>query len=653
MQRSYYANCVNVFCNQKPDQILGEIVRNNQFALEQKQRNTWVYEITLLQKVLSGFNYGDVAFEYTIPRIGDRIDNVFLLNGVIYLIEFKVGEDTYPKHAIEQVLDYALDLKYFHKESHDRKIVPLLVCTNAPTVLDPVISYEDSVYKPIRCNKDNLQSFLNKLSRTLSDSELLFSKWMNSQYMPTPTIIEAAQALYRGHDVKEISRSDAEAYNLSLTTEAINAIIERSKMNNEKSICFVTGVPGAGKTLAGLNIANERHNFDENEHAVFLSGNGPLVFVLREALARDEYERSGHAIRKGVAKKKAEAFIQNIHHFRDEALQSSNPPIEKVTIFDEAQRAWTREQAHKFMADRGNHEFDMSEPEFLISTMDRHRDWAVIVCLVGGGQEINTGEAGLPEWFAALRNRFSHWKVYVSRQIVDTEYTRGIPLDDLLRGLHGRAVQNLHLAVSLRSFRSEQVSAFVKALLDIDKEKAQTLYKELKSRYPIVITRDLEKARKWVRRKARGSERYGLVASSGAKRLRSYGIWVQSDITAENWFLNEKSDVRSSYFLEDTATEFHIQGLEIDWTIVAWDADFRMKDGIFEPYNFKGTKWNVINKEEDRLYRKNAYRVLLTRARQGFVIFVPEGSSIDETRKHSYYDNTYKYLCDLGIEECQ
>ncbi len=650
MNRAYYSNKIDAFLKQSPDEILGEIARNNSFALDQKQRNTWIYEINLLQYALENIPDGGIAFEYTIPRIGDRIDNVILCRGVIYLIEFKVGENDYPKHAIEQVIDYSLDLKYFHRESHNKKIVPIVVCTNAPSIQNDYEIYDDGIFKPICCNKSTLKTTFEELSHQLNDTLIKLDDWLDSIYMPTPTIIEAAQALYRGHNVKEISRNDADAHNLNLTNDAINRIIIHSKRNKQKSICFITGVPGAGKTLAGLNIANERHNFDEEEHAVFLSGNGPLVFVLREALARDEYERSQGAIKKGQSKQKVEAFIQNIHHFRDDAIKTNKAPIEKVAIFDEAQRAWTEDKTAKFMAERGNHDWDKSEPEFLISVMDRHEDWAVIVCLIGGGQEINTGEAGLPAWFDALRHHFSHWNVFVSRQITDTEYTRGSSVKRMLHGLQGNIVDELHLAVSLRSFRSERVSAFVKSLLDMDINTAQQLYFELKSKYPIVMTRNLDTARKWVRSKARGTERYGLTASSGAKRLRNFGIWVQSSITAENWFLNDSNDVRSSYFLEDTATEFDIQGLELDWTIVAWDADFRIEDGVFEAYRFAGTRWNRINKAEDRMYLKNAYRVLLTRARQGFIIFIPEGSNEDMTRQKEFYDKTFGYLCAIGIE---
>ena len=651
MLRAYYSNNIKSFCEQTTDAILGAISRNNQFTLQQKQRNTWIYEIELLQNALSDFQTGDIAFEYTIPRIGNRVDCVFLYNGLIYVIEFKIGEEKYPKYAINQVVDYVLDLKYFHKESHNKKIVPILVCTKAPVSQNIIKLDADGVYQPFLCNKDTLKSTILQLTASLSDTPISSANWLDSPYMPTPTIIEAAQALYRGHDVKEISRSDSEAYNLSLTTQAINDIISRSKNNNEKAICFVTGVPGSGKTLAGLNIANMRHNFEKNEHAIFLSGNGPLVEVLQEALARDEYRRSDHTITKSQAKKETEAFIQNIHHFRDEFIKSAKAPFDKIAIFDEAQRAWTNEQTSRFMTERGTIDFNMSEPEFLISVMDRHQDWSVIVCLVGGGQEINTGEAGLPEWFDALRNHFAHWNVYVSKQISEEEYTRGLTVDDLLKDLRVTIVDKLHLAVSLRSFRSEKVATFVRDLLNMDLSSAQNLYFELKLKYPIVLTRDLETARKWVRSKARGTERYGLIASSGAKRLRSFGIWTQSEITPENWFLNGMDDVRSSYFLEDTATEFDIQGLEIDWTILAWDADLRVENGKFIPYKFTGTRWNSVINEDNRLYLKNAYRVLLTRARQGIIIFIPHGNPDDITRQDEYYDGTYKYLKQIGIDE--
>lgn len=467
--------------------------------------------------------------------------------------------------------------------------------------------------------------------------------------MPTPTIIEAAQALYSNHNVEEISRSDSGAYNLSITTKKINYIIEYSKANNKKSICFITGVPGAGKTLAGINIANERHKFEENEHAVFLSGNFPLVDVLQEALARNEKMRN-HAS-KTDALRRVKSFIQIIHHYRDAYVGNNVVPTEKVVIFDEAQRAWTQKQISSFMArKKGIFNFDYSEPEFLISTLDRHKDWAVIICLIGGGQEINTGEAGLIEWFDSLRRSFKHWDIYVSNMITDEEYTRGHGVNELIEGLNVFIEKDLHLATSIRSFRSENVSAFVKYLLDNDIHKARDTFLKLE-KYPIKLTRNLETAKKWVRDKARGTERYGLLASSGALRLKSVGIFVKNELSAPNYFLNDKESVSSSYYLEDCATEFDVQGLELDWSIVAWDCDFRYVNGKWTYNKFNGSKWNNVNIETNRIYLKNAYRVLLTRARQGMIIFIPEGNLEDKTRQPNFYDDTYNYFKSIGIEE--
>lgn len=647
--RAFYSDNINNFINESNDQILGTITRNNGFDLTDLQKNTWIYEIKFLKKILQNLNDGNILFEYTIPRIGKRIDVVLLLKNIVFLLEFKVGEKLYNANSIDQVLDYALDLKNFHEESHDKLIVPILICTDANSFINSISMYNDKIIKPLRCNETTLSNCILNILNSYNESAFDYSKWENSKYLPTPTIIEAAQALYSHHDVKDISRSDAGAFNLSKTTQRINEIIEYSKTNNKKSICFITGIPGAGKTLAGINIANERHKFQENEHAVFLSGNGPLVEVLQEALARDEKERNGGS--KQNALRKVKSFIQIIHHYRDAYVGNDDIPTEKVVIFDEAQRAWTKDQIASFMSrKKGISDFNYSEPEFLISTMNRHDDWAVIICLIGGGQEINTGEAGLIEWFDSIRRSFSDWDVYVSNMITDNEYTRGHSLEALTHGLNLHKEKSLHLATSLRSFRSENVSAFVKAILDNDNIKASQLLSML-SRYPVKITRNLESAKNWVKTKARGTERYGILASSGALRLKPVGIFVKNDISAPDYFLAGKEDVRSSYYLEDCASEFDVQGLELDWSIVAWDGDFRYNGQEWTYNRFTGSKWQNVNNENNKLYLKNAYRVLLTRARQGMIIFIPHGSSDDPTRRPEYYDETFNFLKKTGIEE--
>lgn len=651
MKRAYYYDSVKSFISKDSLKIFGEITSNDQFAADDLQKNTWKYEIEILKRELSQFTVGHIIFEYTIPRIGSRIDNVLIYEGIVFLLEFKVGETTYPHYAIEQATDYALDLNCFHKESHNKLLVPILICTKAPEKHQEIKELQENILETYCCNSSNIAKFINRVCEKYQKDEIDADAWINSLYSPTPTIIEAAQSLYRGHAVEEISRNDASAINLNQTTNKINQVIDYSKANNKKSICFITGVPGAGKTLAGLNIAIERQKYDENEHAVFLSGNGPLVEVLQEALARDDVARN--KIKKTEAMRKSKEFIQIIHHFRDDAISVSTAPIEKVAIFDEAQRAWDEKNLSDFMkTKKGVLDFNMSEPEFLIEIMDRHSDWATIVCLIGGGQEINKGEsAGITGWLNAIRDKFPNWDVYLSDKITDEEYSKGQRVDELVSGLNCELESNLHLSVSLRSFRSENVAALVKNILDVNLERSRELYREIQDNYPIAITRDSNKAKEWVKNKAKGSQRYGMTASSSAKRLRQYGVWVQSNVDAPSWFLNDKDDVRSSYFLEETATQFVVQGLELDWTIVCWDADLRFNGKHFEHYDFVGSKWQNVNKPENVQYLKNAYRVLLTRARQGFIIFVPYGDEKDKTRKPEFYDNIYNYLKEIGIRE--
>lgn len=653
LKRSYYSNDIQSFLNQDNYSIFGEITTNDQFSAEDLQKNTWNREIEILKRELSQFLDGYIIFEYTIPRIGNRIDNIVIYKGIIFLLEFKVGEKKYPSYAIEQVTDYAFDLSCFHKESHNRLLVPILISTKAHSVKQEIRISKDNVLETICCNEYEIAKYITEVSLKFIQDGIIPNDWINSLYMPTPTIIEAAQALYLGHNVEDISRNDASAKNLNQTTKAINKIIDYSKAHNRKSICFITGVPGAGKTLAGLNIAVERQKIAEDEHAVFLSGNGPLVDVLQEALARDDAKRN-HISRK-EAFRKVKEFIQIIHHFRDDAISVDTPPVEKVAIFDEAQRAWDEQNLTDFMKKKKHIEdFNMSEPEFLISILNRHNDWATIVCLIGGGQEINKGEsAGIYGWFDSLRNNYPNWDIYVSDKITDDEYSKGHNFAEMTKNMNVNIIEDLHLAVSLRSFRSENVSNFVKALLDVDIDTAKRLYEQFNNDYPVFVTRNLDKAKLWVRSQAKGSQRYGLTASSGAKRLRKYGIWVQNKIEATNWFLNGKNDVRSSFHLEETATEFDIQGLELDWTIVCWDADLRFENGDFKHLKFVGTKWQNIKSADNILYLKNAYRVLLTRARQGFVIFVPTGDETDMTAKPEYYDGIYRYLKSVGIKELE
>jgi hypothetical protein len=415
--RFWYGASIAEFLDANPETILGQLAFNCDFALILTQRDAWLAEIEFLQSQLKGLT-GSIFFEFNIPRMGRRIDVVLVMGPVVFAIEFKVGEKAFDRSAIDQVWDYGLDLKNFHEASHDASIIPILIATEATECPSIDLHVDaDKLYRPIVVDPSSFRSGLELGLRAVSGAALDAQVWSRASYHPTPTIIEAARSLYAQHSVEAIARFDAGAQNLHVTSRRIEDLVDEAQAKGRKRICFVTGVPGAGKTLVGLNLATRRE-VDQPTHAVFLSGNGPLVAVLREALTRDEVlrrKKQGEKVRKGKVGESVKAFIQNVHHFRDDALIDSGPPIEHVVIFDEAQRAWNLKQTASFMLRKKRRPgFSDSEPEFLISYMDRHKDWAVIICLVGGGQEINTGEAGIDAWLDAVNRRFPDWEIFIS-----------------------------------------------------------------------------------------------------------------------------------------------------------------------------------------------------------------------------------------------
>jgi hypothetical protein len=650
---AYYAADVGTFLAASPNDILGEVARNSAFSIELEQRDAWLEQISILHTALQGLK-GAIFLEFNVPRLGSRLDAAFLSGPAIFPIEFKVGETEFKRDDINQAWDYALDLKNFHRASHRAPIIPLLVCTRA-LMSDTALPSPnaDGVFRPACCNAEGIRHLLTTGLQIADGESLDPSVWGNSPYEPTPTIIQAAQVLYAQHSVEAITRREASGRQLKLASARIEELIEEARKSSRRAIIFVTGVPGAGKTLIGLNAATKKRDKTKPTHAVFLSGNGPLVEVLREALTRDEQIRlnkRNEPTRKGVIKQKVKAFIQNVHHFRDAGLRDSGPPADHVVIFDEAQRAWNKEMTANFMRRKKKIlGFSQSEPEFLISYLDRHSDWAVVICLVGGGQEINTGEAGISAWLEAVRTKFPSWYVYISPNLTDAEYDAGHALEQLAGRPNVEKESSLHLPVSQRSFRAEKVSSFVKALLDCDKGKAREIFDTISRQYPIVITRDLRAAKEWIHKQARGSERFGLVASSAADRLKPEAIDIRVEVNPVPWFLNGPEDTRSSFYLEDAATEFQIQGLELDWVCVTWDADLRFAEPDWDYRSFRGSQWTTVHNPERRQYLRNAYRVLLTRARQGMVIFVPTGDTSDPTRVPAFYDPTFEYLVAAGI----
>lgn len=697
INRFFYKASIAEFTKDSLDDIFGKIARNDEGDSVAEQKFAWAEEIEIMQQVLLPWKNenGEIIFEYSIPRLGKRIDVVVLLRGIVFAVEFKAGEEVYLRADMEQVMDYALDLKNFHLASHHRTIVPILVATEAKNSSQEIrfSVYDDHIYNPLLTNADNLVRLIGTVlerekARPSSADE--FADWAISRYEPTPTIIEAASSLYQSHSVEDITRHEAAGAALEETTQFVLDVINHSKEHGEKSICFVTGVPGAGKTLVGLNVAIQQSIKAENDPegernlAVYLSGNGPLVKVLTAALAKDKQKREhekGNKCNITDAKREVSQFIQIIHRYRGNMLAKIKLPItdgkleidesksiahhtaghgevEHVAIFDEAQRSWDLEHLAGWLARGGSRggmkkvpDFPMSEAEFLIWSLDLRKDWAVIVCLVGGGQEINTGEAGIGEWIRAVNETFPDWKVYLSKHLTDKEYAEGNVAELVSNNPNAQQVEQLHLAVSMRSFRAESLSKFVHFVLDRDVEQAKTLYQSFKNKYPVVLTRDLDKAKAWLEEKARGSERYGLVVSSQAYRLKPLAIDVRLQPDIESWFLADKMDIRSSLFLEDVATEFDIQGLELDWTCLVWDGDFRYTPNGWDHNAFRGSKWQKIRQKEAQSYQLNAYRVLMTRARQGMIICVPEGKREDHTRQPEFYDGTYEYLKSLGLEE--
>lgn len=688
--------------------VLGSLCDNYHGIALTTTIEAWKSEIGILKNVVSKLNddRGQIVFEYDIPRLGKRIDAVLLYRGIVFCLEFKVGESKVLEMDVDQVLDYALDLKNFHKLSRDKVIAPILIATKYTNRTDTIQMsvYDDSVINPLVTGEFGVLELIEKVLDRFPNEEIVDANWIISPYAPTPTIVEAAKKLYENHSVEDITRHEADDVSTDRTINYILDVIQKSKTNREKSICFVTGVPGAGKTLVGLDVA-VRQTYQgsdkpvEDEGAVYLSGNGPLVAVLNEALAKDNFKKckdKGENKKLSDSRREVGKFIQIIHRYRDNMLAKIKNPVENgvleidpekaiklaesgygevkhVAIFDEAQRSWTKKRLADYLKRGGTYgnklkvpNFPLSEAAFLIWSLDQREDWATIVCLVGGGQEINTGEAGISEWIKALNDIFTNWKVYISPKLTEPEYAEGKVNELLEKNNNVSYSDDLHLGVSLRSYRAEKLSAFVHSMLSFESNAAE-LYNEIKDKYPIVLTRDMEKAKKWLHEKVRGAERTGVLVTKESARFKPLGIHIleAGDENAVHWFLEDKVDTRSSNYLEDAVTEIQVQGLELDYTCVLWDADMRCNNNKWRYYKFNGqTKWveqtpDTENKQELIKYMLNAYRVLLTRARVGMVICVPTGNPNknpsgyweDSTRLPEYYDGTYEYLKSLGVEE--
>lgn len=655
MTRSYYSATYQKFFEDSPEHILGEISSNDTFTeLLDKQKNAWKRQITILRNELKNISFDKLLFEYTIPRMGRRVDNILLYKGVVYLLEFKVGAENYESSALKQAEGYAIDLKNFQEGSRNCKLIPILISTKAPNHENTIVMYDDGVCRPLYANESNLENVILSAAENFNEPAIDAESWENSIYNPTPTIIEASQALYNKHTVKEITRSDSVGETFAQTSNSIDKIISKSKENSKKSIVFVTGIPGSGKTLVGLDVASKYQDTENNERAVYISGTSTLIAILQEALVRDRVTKDPK-LTKVKVRGEVEVLFQYLLYYRKEIIfHPDQKPSEKIVVFDEAQRMWNTSYLDREIKTKlGRESIGKSEPDLLIGHMDKHEDWAVIVCLIGGGQEIHKGEDGTIEWLKSVKTNFPHWDVYLPTILTTKEYLADVPSEEALDGVNYAVEDKLHLKVATRSFKAENFSKLVNYLLDRKTIEAKSLVEELEGKYPLCITRNLQTAKDWVKNNARGNDRIGLFTSALSHRLHPEGIVKKGpkEFNAEGWWLDTEEYVDSSFALEIPCTEFFAQGLELDWAIFGWDACFRPYDSDWEYLRFSRKDWNIIRKKDDRRNLKNAFRVLLTRARQGLIIFVPKGDENDSTRLPEFYDGIFNYLKEIGIKE--
>lgn len=654
--KAYYCNSIPGFIKDTSTSIIGQLVKHS-FEVNKEQSDAWDNQIKGLQTKLEDCGIeGDIIFEYDIVRLGKRIDVILLIKKMVFSLEFKNGKTSFVALDEQQAEDYAIDIKNFHKESENLYVCPILIATEAPKYKKTQLidCYPD---KQIFLQRENMDTLTPKLQMLLEkygeDENIDFERWFNSPYHPTPTIIAAAVEAYTSHDISQIAQSEAGQDNIDKCEKAIEKVIEYARSNKKKCVCFITGVPGAGKTLVGLDVVAKNLNKGSENLSVYLSGNGPLVEVLREALKKSVKEKMSKASKevKRETTVAINALIQSSFTFKKDNARNQTPTVEHIMVFDEAQRVWNKEKMSR--KHKKDPEMSVSEPSLLYRIMDRHEEWAVMICLVGLGQDIYDGEVGINEWFRCGIEDYKNWEMFYSPEIFSQIEDENI--NSLMIKNCGRChpVQELHLKTSIRSFRADKQCQFVDSLLNNEPEKAKELYTQIAEKYPILLTRDINVAKKWAKRQVRGSQRCGVLACSSAQRLKPEGVYVTKEIDVKNWFLAPCDDIRSSNMMEVVASEFKVQGLEIDWAVVCWDADLRRKnEKEWDHYSFRGTKWTRRNKSEQKRYLVNSYRVLLTRARQGMIIFVPRGvSEEDATRNSFYYDEIYNYLISCGINE--
>lgn len=630
-------------------------VAHNQIVAWREQLDLMRLIAERLVKQNVSFGDASLVLEYRIPRREKRIDAAVLLKDSVVVLEFKIGAGSASAEAIEQVMDYALDLAYYHSESGGKRIAPVLCVTGASVVRQNAALDIENIEPLIICGAQSLFDVLSRLmvidhssGKEFIDSE----RWVRSPYRPIPGVVEAAVRLFQAHSVTDIRSSLSGEERINEAVQYIDQLIKESRSTGRKVLCLLTGVPGAGKTLAGLQVAHMEALLQTDWRSVFMSGNGPLLKVLRAALTRDYAKRQGISLAR--AKSHAESLLHSVHSYLAEARSTSQAPTERIVVFDEAQRAWDSAKMQK-MSGRAtrmgavSHAPEVtsneSEPWQILSVLNRHEGGAVIVALCGNGQEIHDGEAGVAEWVRARDKGFPEW------QLVCSDVAQGLA-DIPTHHPRTTVSKSVHLDVPVRAHRARQHAKWVDAVLASRPNEAKLLVDHRS--LPIYLTRDIDIARDWLWRTTVGTRRCGILASSGGARLRPYGIEVAADfrksVDFPLWFTGERGDLRSSFSLEVAATEFECQGLELDRVALCWSWDMPVIDGCIIPRTFRATSWVSVRGVRERTFIMNKYRVLLTRAREGMVIWVPKGRDMDVTRLPDEADGIANYLEACGVQ---
>jgi len=665
--RTYYESTIEDFVNnQNATDIVDFLVESDEYTEPYQlhlQMGAWSNQIKILKKYLKD-KKGYIIFEYVLSRVNMRIDVILLMDDIVYSLEFKNNEIAFNDDDINQADGYGYALKNFYEVNKNKYVVPILIATKAPdsACSNGVDLGIDKLFSLFKANTNKMEQYID-LIRSKYGSDIIyteeeFEEWVNSPFKPNPTIIQSARSIYMNNQVNEFFKFDAGEENLKITESTVEEIIKEARDNKKKIICFISGVPGAGKTLVGLDIAGKTRN-KENEdmpEAVFFSGNGPLINVLTEQLGRDAMRANPEKFpNKNRAVNDVKTFIQDLHAFKQDIISSKKHVIdENVLIFDEAQRVWDEEKLEEWLKKKGADEsyYGNSEADLLLSTFDK-KEWGVIVALVGLGQDIHTGENGLGVWFNSLLNKKTEWDIRLSKEIFEQSADKlDLYIDSIKNCNRVKECPGLYLKTCIRTPRAKNLSEFSEALLNNRPEDAKKALEKFDD-YPICITRSLKHAEQFVLENTLRKERCGKLCSSNSKILGKYshsfddiGTWHFA-----NWMLDD--DVRySSNSLVFAASEFNIQGLEIDWSLLGWDMDMYYHDGDWHEQKMYTPKRFRESTEIEKKHILNSYRVLLTRARKGMIIYIPkEGDFEDNYNVSQYLDSTYEYLKSCGIKD--